>query len=107
MGVNANLMNYVKHSEQEHSPRNSKFQASNIKQIVNSKHQIPNTIPKAGKNPKFQIRKSLTNLVPTRRKNVLFSRSFIGLLFGILVIGNFLLFEICYLEFPLIQLLFE
>ncbi len=39
--------------------------------------------------------------------NVLSSRSYTGLLFGILVIGICLSFEICYLEFPLPQLLRE
>ena len=35
--------------------------------------------------------------------DVLSSRSYTGLLFEILVIGICLLFEICYLEFPLSQ----
>jgi hypothetical protein len=39
--------------------------------------------------------------------NVVSSRSYTGLLFGILVIGICLSFEICYLEFPLTQLLRE
>ena len=45
MGVNANLMNYVKHSEQEHG----------VHKIPNSKHQIPNKyqIPNTKKPDKF------------------------------------------------------
>ena len=52
--------------------------------ISNSKNQIPNT----------------NDITALANWNVLSSKSYMGLLFGILVIGIYLSFEICYLELP-------
>jgi len=61
-----------------------------VSKITNSKHQITNTMPKAGKNLKLQI----TNSKPVQRAaQVLAPRERLVFLFGILNFGH------CYLEF--------
>ncbi len=60
-------------------------------------------MPKMPKVPKNVLKPNEPNKLNEPNKPYLFTG--IGLLFGSLVIGICLSFEICYLEFPLTQLL--